>query len=64
LDAAVSRKFISKIFISEKDKETKTQEIRIVYNFVGAFNFDLAIKQSINPPISKKRVSVTLLALS
>jgi len=50
------REFISKIFVSEKDKETKTREIRIVYNFVGAFDFDSAIEQSINPSITEKAV--------
>jgi hypothetical protein len=47
LDATVLREFISKIFVSQKDKKTKTQEIQIVYNFVGAFDFDSAI-ESVN----------------
>ena len=54
LDATVLREFISKVYISEKDKETKTREIRIVYNFVGPFDFDSAIEQSINSPKEAK----------
>jgi hypothetical protein len=54
LDAIVLREFISKIYVSERDKETKTREIRIVYNFVGAFDFDSAIEQANNAPIAKK----------
>jgi hypothetical protein len=45
LDAAVLREFISKIFVSEKSKETKIQEIQIVYNFVGVFDFNSATEQ-------------------
>jgi len=49
LDATVLREFIEKIYVSEKNKQTKTREIRIVYNFVGAFDFGTAIEQSNNP---------------
>ena len=45
LDAVVLREFISKIFVSEKSKETKIQEIQIVYNFVGVFDFNAATEQ-------------------
>jgi uncharacterized protein (UPF0335 family) len=45
LDAAVLREFIERIYVSEKDKQTKTQEIQIVYNFIGAFDFAEATKQ-------------------
>jgi hypothetical protein len=54
LDATVLREFISKIYVSERDKETKTREIRIVYNFVGAFDFDSAVEQTNNPRIAEK----------
>ncbi|MBY7141614.1 DUF4368 domain-containing protein [Virgibacillus sp. NKC19-3] len=37
--------FPDKIFVSAKDKKTKTQEITIVYNFIGAFDFNQAIHQ-------------------
>ncbi|MCL2853901.1 MAG: DUF4368 domain-containing protein, partial [Defluviitaleaceae bacterium] len=39
LDAAVLREFIERVYVSEKDKQTKTQEVQIVYNFIGAFDF-------------------------
>jgi DNA invertase Pin-like site-specific DNA recombinase len=49
LDAAVLREFIERIFVSEKDKTTKEQELEIVYNFVGAFDFKAAKKRSESP---------------
>jgi DNA invertase Pin-like site-specific DNA recombinase len=46
LDAAVLREFIERIYVSEKiNKQPKTQEIRIVYNFIGAFDFSQAAAQ-------------------
>lgn len=54
LDAGVLREFIERIYISEKDKQTKTQEVRIVYNFIGAFDFVQATKQSIDGIITKE----------
>lgn len=45
LNAAVLREFIERIYIYEKDKQTKTQKIQIVYNFIGAFDFAQAAKQ-------------------
>jgi DNA invertase Pin-like site-specific DNA recombinase len=45
LDAAVLREFIDKIYIHEKDKSTKAQKIEIVYNFIGAFDFEAAREQ-------------------
>jgi DNA invertase Pin-like site-specific DNA recombinase len=49
LDAAVLREFIERIFVSEKDKTTKVQELEIVYNFVGAFDFKAAKTRSESP---------------
>ena len=46
LDATVLRAFIHKILVSEKDKESDTQSVQIVYNFVGIFDFGAAIKQA------------------
>jgi DNA invertase Pin-like site-specific DNA recombinase len=40
LDATVLREFIDRIIIYPKDKETKTREIEIIYNFIGAFDFN------------------------
>jgi DNA invertase Pin-like site-specific DNA recombinase len=44
LDATILRAFIDKIYVFEKDKQALTQEIRIVYNFIGAFRFDSVSK--------------------
>ena len=46
LDATVLREFIEKVYVSEKDKQNDTRGIRIVYNFIGEFDFDTAIKQA------------------
>ena len=43
LDAAVLREFIDRIEVSHADKKSKTREITIVYNFIGAFDFTRAI---------------------
>jgi DNA invertase Pin-like site-specific DNA recombinase len=48
LDATVLLEFIEKIYVYEKDKQAKTQEIRIVYNFIGAFDFVQATEQYSN----------------
>jgi hypothetical protein len=42
LDATVLREFIDKICIYPKDKVSKTRKIEIVYNFIGAFDFNKA----------------------
>ena len=39
------REFIDRIEVSANDKTAKKREIRIVYNFIGAFDFYDAIKQ-------------------
>ncbi|MDR1184719.1 MAG: recombinase family protein [Coriobacteriales bacterium] len=49
LDAAVLREFVEKIYVSEKDKATNEQELEIVYNFVGAFDFKAAKTRSERP---------------
>ena len=46
LDATVLRVFIDRINVSAVDKKTKTQEIEIVYNFIGAFDFTTATAQT------------------
>ncbi len=48
LDATVLREFIERIYIYERDKQTNTQEVQIVYNFIGAFNFAEAAEQQAN----------------
>jgi hypothetical protein len=40
LDATVLREFIHKIYVSEKDKQARTQKVEIVYNFIGIFDFN------------------------
>ncbi|MBO1005006.1 uncharacterized protein DUF4368 [Pseudogracilibacillus auburnensis] len=46
LDSTIVREFIDKILVSAKDRKTKTQEITIVYHFIGAFDFNKAINQT------------------
>ena len=52
LDATVLREFVEKILISEvytqdeSDPRIKVREIQIVYNFIGAFDFEQAREQS------------------
>ncbi len=60
LDATILREFIDKILVSKtSDKKgrkasDKVQEIEIVYNFIGAFDFGKAIEQAqINHEIAK-----------
>lgn len=46
LDAAVLREFIDRIEVSHVDRKSKTREITIVYNFIGAFDFTRAIEEA------------------
>ena len=46
LDAAVLQEFIDRIEVSHADKKSKTREITIVYNFIGAFDFTRAIEEA------------------
>jgi DNA invertase Pin-like site-specific DNA recombinase len=39
LNAAMLIEFIERIYVYEKDKQSKQQEVKIVYNFIGAFDF-------------------------
>lgn len=50
LDAAVSGEFIDRIYIFAADKSAKTKirKIKIVYNFIGAFDFRAAAEQTQN----------------
>ncbi len=54
LDAAVLRAFIDRIEVSHIDKKSRTREITIVYNFIGAFDFTRAIENARNtkPPLA------------
>ena len=51
------RAFVHKILVSEKDKETNTQKVQIVYNFVGIFDFGEATQQTGNTRNEVKAVS-------
>ena len=60
LDATILREFIDKILVSKtsgkkgRRASDKVQEIEIVYNFIGAFDFGKAIEQAqINHEIAK-----------
>lgn len=52
LDASILREFVDKIYISEvytpddNEPRIKVREIEIVYNFIGAFDFEEAREQS------------------
>lgn len=46
LDTAVLREFIDRIEVSHVDRKSKTREITIVYNFIGAFDFTRAIEEA------------------
>lgn len=46
LDATVLREFIERIYVYEKDKQANTQEVEVVYNFIGAFDFVQAAQQN------------------
>jgi hypothetical protein len=48
LDATILREFIERIKISPKDKATKMRQVRIVSNFIGAFDFNM-VKNQIEP---------------
>jgi DNA invertase Pin-like site-specific DNA recombinase len=63
LDATVLREFIDKIYISKtsgkkgRGATDKVREIEIVYNFIGAFDFQKAREQSQSRP-NKKEIGV------
>jgi hypothetical protein len=54
LDATVLREFADRIIVSAADKHSRTREIEIVYNFIGAFNFTAATEQVKTPVIQAK----------
>ena len=57
LDAAVLREFIDRIEVSHADKKSKTREITIVYNFIGAFDFTRAIENTRNTSKKEQRTA-------
>ena len=57
LDAAVLRAFIDRIEVSHIDKKSRTREITIVYNFIGAFDFTRAIENARNTSKKEQRTA-------
>lgn len=57
LDAAVLRAFIDRIEVSHVDKKSRTWEITIVYNFIGAFDFTRAIENARNTSKKEQRTA-------
>ena len=57
LDAAVLRAFIDRIEVSHVDKKSRTREITIVYNFIGAFDFTRAIENDRNTSKKEQRTA-------
>ena len=61
LDASVLREFVEKIYISdvytpdENEPRVKVREIQIVYNFIGAFDFEEAREQSHSADVYKRQ---------
>ena len=57
LDAAVLRAFIDRIEVSHVDKKSRTREITIVYNFIGAFDFTRASENARNTSKKEQRTA-------
>ena len=57
LDAAMLREFIDRIEVSHTDKKSKTREITIVYNFIGAFDFGRAKEKAQNTTEKQQRTA-------
>ena len=57
LDASILREFIDHIEVSHTDKKSKTREITIVYNFIGAFDFDRAKEKAQNTTEQQQRTA-------
>lgn len=64
LDASVLREFVEKIYISEvytpdeNEPRIKVREIEIVYNFIGAFDFEDAREAIPSSPKKENRRSL------
>ena len=51
------REFIDRIEVSHTDKKSKTREITIVYNFIGAFDFERAKEKAQNTTQKQQRTA-------
>ena len=58
LTASVLREFIDHIEVSHTDKQTKTREIKIVYSFIGAFDFEHAMTKTKTAKAKKNGIAV------
>ena len=58
LTASVLREFIDHIEVSQTDKQTKTRKIKIVYNFIGAFDFEHAMTKTKTAKAKKNGIAV------
>ena len=56
-DAAVLHAFIDRIEVSHVDKKSRTREITVVYNFIGAFDFTRAIENARNTSKKEQRTA-------
>ena len=57
LDATILREFIERIEVSHAERGAKTREITIVYNFIGAFDFNRAIEEAHNTTQKSQRTA-------
>lgn len=57
LVASILREFIDRIEVSHTDKKSKTREITIVYNFIGAFDFERAKEKAQNTTQKQQRTA-------
>ena len=57
LDATILREFIVNIEVSHADRKSRTREITIVYNFIGAFDFSRAIENAQNTDQKRQRTA-------
>lgn len=57
LDATILREFIDRIEVSHTDKKSRTREITIVYNFIGAFDFSRALEEAQSFTVKQQRTA-------
>ena len=57
LDATILREFIDRIEVSHTDKKSRTREITIVYNFIGAFDFSRALEEAQSLTVKQQRTA-------
>lgn len=57
LDATVLREFIERIEVSHAERGAKTRAITIVYNFIGAFDFNRAFEEARNTTQKTQRTA-------